>query len=149
MRFKILDAPTDLRNAIFRRSERHNDVVINLSDCVAVSKALDRFCIRFLDATVSVWQMCADPTHQGRAHVKAHVFIVIDYVLDTSTARKNAACGIRAVALGSDSVVPIVERCGARLIFNFTRPRIFTRWLVEVSVNCEVKWLFCHNLTVV
>ena len=62
MRFEILNAPTNLRDAIFVRSERHNDVIVNLSYCVAVSETLHRFCIGFLNATVSIGQVRANPT---------------------------------------------------------------------------------------
>ena len=83
MELEIFDAPENLGALVLLAGERHDDVVIDLGDGVAVAvQAFGAPLVGFLDPLVSVGSMGPDPTHEGGAHVEAHEIVVVDDILD-------------------------------------------------------------------
>ena len=83
MELEIFDAPENLGPLVLLAGERHDDVVIDLGDGVAVAvQTFGAPLVGFLDPLVSVGGMGPDPTHEGGAHVEAHKIVVVDDILD-------------------------------------------------------------------
>ena len=83
MELEVFDAPENLRALVLLAGERHDDVVIDLGDGVAVTvQTFGAPLVGFLDSLVSVGGMGPDPTHEGGAHVEAHEVVVVDDILD-------------------------------------------------------------------
>ena len=139
MELEILDTPADLCALVLLACKRHDDVVVDLRNCVAVPEPLDALLVGFLDAAVGIRRVRADPAHEGWAHVETHVLVVVDDIYDMPVRAQNAACGIGTVALARDSVVPVVVWACARLVFDDARPGIFARGLVKMTVNSKVE----------
>src|SRR5580765_5193802 len=94
------------------------------------------FAIGFDDARVSVSVMLIQPTQQCRTEIKIDVCVVVDELfIGTCLADANKCIG--PITFEMNSLVPIVERRGARLRGNDSGPRIFARRLIEVAVNDE------------
>ena len=78
MELEIFNAPADLRTLVLRTCERHDDMVVNLSNCVTVPvHAFLAALVGVLNAPVGVGRIGADPAHKSRADVKAHEIVVV------------------------------------------------------------------------
>ena len=78
MELEIFNAPADLRTLVLRTCKRHDDVVVNLSNCVTVPvHAFLAALVGVLNALVGVGRIGADPAHKSRADVKAHEIVVV------------------------------------------------------------------------
>src|SRR5688500_15858204 len=75
--------------------------------------------------------MAFEPGEQRWSKVEADVGVVVD------------GSSVGAITLRVNALVPIVERRGARLALDFTRPGILTRWLIKMTVNYKSN----HTLT--
>ena len=138
--FEVFDAPTDLSLLVLLRGERHDDVVVDLGDCVAVAfQSLGTSLVRFLNSPIGIRSVRANPSHQGRTHVETHKVIVVDNIDNASVRRKNTACRIGTVTLASNAVVPVVKRACTGLVFDDACPGIFARRLVKMTVNRKIK----------
>ena len=83
MELEVFNAPENLRTLVLLAGERHDDVVVDLGDGVAVSvQTLGTAFVGFLDSLVGIGSMGPDPTHEGGAHVEAHEVVVVDDILD-------------------------------------------------------------------
>src|SRR5512132_2710554 len=71
---------------------------------------------------------------EGWTKVKTDVGVVVDELFPTSRIKDSNGC-IGLVAFGMNALVPIVKRLRARFRINYSRPGIFPRRLVEMSVN--------------
>ena len=145
MELEIFDAPADLRALVAFARERHDDVVVDLCNRVAVPEPLEALLVGFLDAPVGIGRVRADPTHERRAHVETHEFVVVYDIYDTTIRIKDTACGIGAVTLAGDTVVPVVVGACAGLVLDDASPWIFTRRLVKMAVDGKIEGvLFAH-----
>lgn len=72
-----------------------------------------------------------EPTQKRRPEVEADVCVVIDRAIGQFDER------VGFVALKVNPLVPVVKRRGAWLSFDDPGPGIFTRRLIEVTVNDE------------
>src|SRR6266571_3602442 len=123
-------------------------MTICLRDGVAMSATLlCAFTIGIDYAAVGVRMMIFEPGQQCRTKIETDVLVVVDesFVwLSTADADKR----ICSITFEMNALVPIVKRRGARLFFNHSRPRIFARRLIEVTVNDQCghsQKLFSHK----
>jgi hypothetical protein len=111
-------------------------VVVALCDGVAVAVVTERALAVGLDnSRVGLRLVAFEPVEERRAEVEAEARVVVDDPLDAAVGVADAREGVRAVALGVDALVPIVEGRGARLALDQLRPGVLARRLVEVAVN--------------
>ena len=83
MELEVFDTPENLCALVLLAGERHDDVIIDLGDGVAVTvQTFGAPLVGFLDPLVSVGGMGPNPTHEGGAHVEAHEVVVVDDILD-------------------------------------------------------------------
>ncbi len=148
MELKVLNAPFNLSLLVLFGSKRHDNVVVYLGDGVAVTQTFNATLVGFLNTLVGIGSVGTDPAHESGTHVETHEIVVVDDIYDAAVGGKNTACGVRAIALTCNAVVPVVERTGAGLVFNDTGPGVFTRRLIKVAVNCKIqRMFFSHNYT--
>ena len=134
---KIVQPPPDLRPAVAVVRQREDCVRVRLRDGVAVPAAPHALGVGLQDAPVHLRSAPLHPGEQRGPEVEGDVPVVVDDVLDVPAAVLQARRGVRAVALGRDPLVPIVERSGRVLHLDLLDPRVFARWLVEVSVQAQ------------
>src|SRR4051812_35631780 len=91
--------------------------------------------IRIQNHVVEPRRLLARPGQQSRTEVEADTAVIVDYPGDTGLIIQNARRSIRSVALGRDSLVPVVIRIGGILQLDCFEPGILSRRLVEVAVN--------------
>ena len=78
MELEIFNAPADLRTLVLRACERHDDVVVNLCNRIAVPvHAFLAALVGVLNAFVGVGRVGTDPAHESRADVEAHEIVVV------------------------------------------------------------------------
>jgi hypothetical protein len=128
-------APAHLRAAVALVAEGEDGVVVALRDGVAVAAARGRaLAVGGEDARVGLRVAAFEPREQRRAEVEAEVRVVVDDALDAAVGVDDAGVAVRAVALGVDALVPVVEGTRARLALDEARPGVLARRLVEVTV---------------
>ena len=81
MELEIFNAPADLRTLILFACERHDDMVIDLGNGVAVAfqTFLAAF-VGFLETLVCVRRVGANPPHERGADIEAHEIVVVDNI---------------------------------------------------------------------
>src|SRR5438105_1506088 len=110
-------------------------MTISLRDRVAMSGALQStLAIGIDDALVCVPVMLLKPTQQGWAKVETDVRVVIYRPLPCFSF-VDANESVRTIAFSMHALVPIVKRCGAWLVFYYSRPGIFARRLIKMAMN--------------
>ena len=82
--------------------------------------------------------MLSRPGEQRRAKIEAYARIVVDNPCDALLLIQNASRQIRRVAFGRYAFVPVVIRVCGILQLNLFKPRVFSRRLIEVTVNTEI-----------
>ena len=138
-RLEIGDAPQNLRFLIAGIGQRQNHMVEGLGDRVAVAGIfLAAFAVGGEDGAVDFRIVAFKPTHQGRADVEADHRVIVDDPHDAVLRVEDARDRIRAVTLGGDALIPIVERISGILQFDFFEPGIFARRLIEMTVDANV-----------
>ena len=74
------------------------------------------------------------PGQKRRPEVEADPRVIIDQPRDPPVRTEDPRHRVRSVALRRDSLVPVVKRSRTRLTLNGVKIRIFTRWLVKMTV---------------
>src|SRR5215208_1718610 len=128
--------PAYLRAPVALVAEREDRVVVALRDGVAVAAVAQRtLAVGLNNPRVGLGLVAFEPVEERRAEVEAESRVVVDDALDAAVRVADAREGVRAVALGVDALVPVVEGRGARLALDQLRPGVLARRLVEVAVN--------------
>src|SRR5688572_13145095 len=102
------------------------------------AETYDAAFIRRQNALVGHRRKGLEPAQQRRAEIKADMLKIVDNVGDALGGIQHARECIRGVTFVIDAVIPVVKRRGTILPFDGFGPRIFTRWLVEMSMYCQV-----------
>ena len=122
--FEIGNPPIDLGNFIVDGAERQDGMVVCLGHSIAHAVAPHVGLVLPGDQPGSIGIVALHPTRQGRADVKADLGEVIQF-------------RIRAVAFCVDAGVPIGIGGGPTFLRYDTGQRVFTRRLVEVTMNAK------------
>src|SRR2546423_12218153 len=88
------------------------------------------------DVLVCVPVMLLKPTQQCWAKVETDVRVVIYKPLPCCSF-VDANGSVRTIAFSMNALVPVVKRCGAWLLFYYSRPGIFARRLIKMAVHDE------------
>jgi hypothetical protein len=137
--FEITNPPQNLGLLIPAVRERHNYVVVHLCDCRSVpGEQLLALLVRIKDRLIDLGSLFRKPGKQGRAKVEADFRIVIRNLDDALLSVQNTRRRIGCVALRGDTFVPIMVGVSGVLDFDGLEPGIFSRRLVEVSVDTDV-----------
>ena len=143
---EVSDAPADLGTGVALGGERHDDVVVNLSECGAVSsEALRGGRVGVEDHAVAAGGEVLQPAQKGGAEVEAHPRIVIEDADDLILLVGDARGAVGGVALRGDALVPVMVGRGGVLDFDGFEPRIFARRLVEVAVDADIMLRHCRR----
>src|SRR6266404_387954 len=135
---EIGNTPSNLSEFVAFGPERHDSVVVALSDCIPVPGVVGHTAyIRLEDLVVDVVSVPLEPRHQCRPEVEAHLFIVADKLDDLPLSVEDSSDRIRRVALGGDSLIPIVIWSSRVLYLDVFEPGVFARRLVEVAVDAD------------
>src|SRR4028119_1543831 len=111
---KICDPPANLGVFVSLVSQRHDDVIVDLGDRVAVTvEALTAFAIGLQNPLVDFRVVALQPAHQGRPDVEAHILVVVNDPRNFAAIVKYAGKGVRAVAFDVNAFVPVVGGGGA------------------------------------
>jgi len=135
-RAEVVEPPAHLGDLVAPARQRHDHVVVDLRDGVAVTVArrharpigLDHLCVH-------VRPLAGQPRAEGRAHVEGDLLEVVDDVEDLVVLVDASGRGVRRVALGGYPVVPVVVRGRRVLHFDRFEPGVLAGRLVEVAVD--------------
>lgn len=78
-----------------------------------------------------------EPTQQCRSKVEADAFVVVNQRGLGGVPIRDRHGRVGSVTFSVNTLVPVMKRRRARLLFHDSRPGIFARGLVKVSVNDE------------
>ena len=108
---EVLEAPADLRDFVAARGERHDHVVRDLRDRVAVPAVrLHARPVRLHDPGRHPGTLARQPGEQRLPHVERDPLVVVRDVDDAVGVIQAAGRGVRRVALLGDALVPVVRR---------------------------------------
>src|SRR5882757_1655185 len=114
-------------------------MVVSLRHRRAVSgKLLLAHAIGFQDAGVHLRRLRFQPREQRWTKVEADLGIVVDDLEYPPLIIDDSRRAIRGVALGGDTLVPIVKGIRRGLRFDGLQPRILSRRLIKVSMDANV-----------
>ena len=134
---EVGQAPAHLGDLVATAAERQDRVPVRLRDRVPVSSRRAARPVGLQDRAVDVRTLVLEPCHERGADVEREggeiVHDVEDAVLRVDPSRR----GVRRVALGGDTRVPVVERGGGILDLDALEPGALARRLVEVAVDCD------------
>ena len=133
---KIHDGPVDLGDLVAPGRERHDHVVVDLGDRVAVT-APGRPAppVGLENLRVDVRAMALEPGGERRTDVEGDLLVVVDDVEDAIIGPDAPRGGVRRVALGGHALVPVVPRVGRGLGLDRLEPGVLAGRLVEVAVD--------------
>jgi hypothetical protein len=135
---EVGDSPADLGEGVAPVGQRHDHVVVDLSDGGAVSAVtLGAGVVGVEDHAVGSGRVVEEPTEQGGAEVVAHTGVVVDDADDLVELVGDAGGSVGGVTLGGDAVVPVVIGGGGVLDLDGFEPGVLAGWLVEVPVNAD------------
>src|SRR4029077_8883027 len=121
----------DLRAFVARRGERQDGVVVRLRQRIPHAVAFAVAPVGVRDARMHGGMMRCEPTRQRRTEVEAD-------------ALEDASRRVRTVALGGNLLVEVAVVACAWLVGNLACKWVFTRRLIEVSVDAEILTRRCH-----
>src|SRR3989338_8013195 len=93
--------------------------------------------VGFQDECIRFGVKLFHPRQKRRAEVKTYLGIIIDDIDNVLAGIKNAGSGIGGITLGADPLVPIAIRLGGILELNVFKPGIFSRRLIEMTVDTD------------
>ena len=135
-RAEVLDPPAHLRDLVAAGGERHDHVVVDLRQRVAVAAARrDARPVGLEDLRVDVRPVTRQPGEEGRPDVERDLLEVVDDVEDPVVLVDAPGRGVRRVALGGHPLVPVVVRRRRVLHLDRLEPGVLARRLVEVAVD--------------
>ena len=143
---EVGEPPSHLGQPVAVVRERHDQVIVGLSDCVAAPAESPRaLTVGGEHGRVDVGPGALQPRKECRTEVEAHRPVVVADAHDTPGGIERARVRVRRVALGVDPLVPVVERGRARLARNGLQPGILPRRLVEVPVDDREALVGAHR----
>ena len=135
---KIL-CPPDLRQLVTPRGQRHDQVVIDLTDSIAAaSEPPEAFAVGLDDALGYFRVPIFKPSEKRRPEIETEVRIIVVDVDDHSFWVKQPRKRVGPVTLVVDAFVPIVIGGRRSLSLDDIEPGVFPRRLVKVSVDNDV-----------
>jgi hypothetical protein len=133
---EVVDAPAHLRDFVAPARERHDHVVVDLRDGVAVAVVRRHAgAVRFDDLAVHGGRVAIEPGGERGADVERDLLEVVDDVEDAVVVVHAPRRRVGRVTLRGDALVPVVVRRRRVLHLDRFQPRIFARRLVEMPVN--------------
>ncbi len=137
--FKVRDAPADLGLSVTRRRQRHDDVVVDLSEGGAMAaESLGTGRVGFEDGAVGAGRAEFQPTQQGGPEVVTHARVVVQDARDLAGVVGDAGGAVGGVALGGDALIPVMEGASGALDLDGFQPGILAGWLVKVAMDTDV-----------
>jgi hypothetical protein len=116
-----------------------DNMIINLSQGRAVSsKNFLTLSICFQYALIYVRRVPNEPCQESGPEIETDLFVIVHKLDDAALPVQNPGCGIRRIAFRCNPFIPIMIRMGCVLELHSLKPWIFTRGLVEVTVNADV-----------
>ena len=136
---KVAQPPDHLRLLVAAIRQRHDHVVVDLSDGGTVSgETLLAGNVGIEDGLVGFGGKVGHPREQGGAHVEANARVVVHDPSDAVVSGQNARRGVRRVTLRINALVPIVIGVRGILLFNDFKPGILARRLIKMTVNTKI-----------
>ena len=133
---EVFQPPLHLGDLVGPGGERHDHVVVDLGDGVAVSAARgDAGAVGLHDLGVHDRRLAGQPGEQRGPDVERDALEVVHDVDDAVGRVDPAGGGVRRVALGGDARVPVVVGRGRVLDLDGLEPGVLARRLVEVAVD--------------
>ena len=97
-----------------------------------VSEALP---IGFKNLLIEMRILFLNPGKKGGAKIKTDGGVIVDDIEDLPLAINDSSIGIWSIALKGDPVIPIMKGMSTLFSFNFLKPRILSRRLIEMTMN--------------
>ena len=136
--FKVFDAPYNLRGLIASVRQRHDHMVVGLSQCGTVSgKAFPAFPVGFKDRFIHTGGMHLQPGQERGTEVEADLAVIVHDFNDLTLLVQYAGGRIGRVAFRGDALVPVMIRESGILKFDGFQPCIFTRRLIKVTMDAD------------
>ena len=132
---EIVHGPGNFQFLVHVRGERHDHVVVDLSQGIAMPQPGQTFAVGLQEMGMGVRGRAGKPGEQGGADVETHPFVAIDEFGDVPGAVQPPGSGQRSVGLAADALVPMPARRGAALGQDVSQPGVVPGWLVEMAVN--------------
>ncbi len=133
---KIGEAPTNLGPQIAFIAQWQNRVAVRLRDRVAVTVVFHRALpIGVENSVVGFRMLLLKPTQERRPKIETDVLVVIDRARLARRRIRNCRRRVWLITLGVNSLIPVMKRRRAGLFFDDSRPRVFARRLIEMSVD--------------
>jgi len=102
------------------------------------AEMLRAFLVGLQNGVVCTWIIQLHPRQQRGTVVETDLRIVVDDVLDDALSIEDAGRRVGRVAFSRNALVPIVIGMGRILDFNYFKPRILPRRLVEMPVYANM-----------
>ena len=134
---EVVHGPGHLQFLVEVGGQRHDDVVVDLGQGVAVPQAFGAFPVRFEDAGVGFRSRAGHPGQQGRAGVEAHPFVAVEQFDDAPRTVEPSGPGHGGIGFAADAPVPVVARRGAAFGQDAAKPGVFAGRLVKMAVDAK------------
>ena len=136
---KVGDAPGDLSLLVMPACKRHDHVIVNLGECVAVAPApLEAEPVGLDDRLEHGGLVLGQPVQERGAEVEAHPGVIVEQIDDPAALVEDPRAGIGRVALACDPLVPVVKGRGRVLDLDGVKPGVLAGRLIKVAVNADV-----------
>ncbi len=125
--------------------EGQDDVVVDLGHGGAVAfVGAAAAALAVKDHAVGAGSVFVEPTEEGGAEVEADASVVVDDAHDLVFVVDDAGGAVGRVALGADTLVPVVIGRGGVLSLDRLQPGVLARRLVKVTMNADEAFAGWH-----
>lgn len=136
---EILDAPMDLRGLVPPVGKRQDDVIVSVCHRRTVPrKPLAALMICVANCLVRLRSLLFEPSQQSGTKIEADLAVIVNHLSNLLIAVQNSRSSIRRVALGGDSLVPVIKGPRRGLGLDLICPRVFARRLIAMAVDTNV-----------
>jgi len=135
---KVL-CPQDLGLLIASGSERHNNVVKYLGNCITVPfQPLAALPVGRYNTASGLSVLLLEPRKKSGPEIEAHYTVVVVNINNRAALIQKARIGIRPITFGVNPFVPIMIRRCRGLGLDTVYPGIFPRRLIKMPMNDSV-----------
>ena len=145
---EILNGPQHFQGFVQFRGQRHDGMMIDLGQSVAVSPAVQALGVRRQNAGIGFGRVPLHPGQERRPEIEAHPGVAVDHLPDQALTVQSACHAEGRVALPGDARIPVVVRRGPAFGQDILDPGIEARGLVKVAVDAQKSahgWLRVRN----